>query len=204
LFFGFAAVVEFFTTRDGEFTLGDAVPEINFGGDDGHALLGGLGLEFADLAAVEQQLAATERIVISETARKIFGYMAVHEPHLIAFGFGIGLADRTFPFAKAFDLCSKENQTGFHVLEQLIVVAGGAILRNNFHAFVLSLVVLRFHGEPSYLPQTICRKRHNREHFSIQVVGRNGFLRHSHDFQVSISGFPASKQAWADFFAAPC
>src|SRR6202167_4758311 len=53
LFFGFAAVVEFLALRHGQFTFGDAVPEIDFGGDDGHAFLLGLDEQPVNLTAVE-------------------------------------------------------------------------------------------------------------------------------------------------------
>src|SRR4051794_28923871 len=63
-FEGLALVVELAAPGDAELDLGDAVSEVELQGHERQALLGGLGQEPVDLAAVEQELAGTLGLVV--------------------------------------------------------------------------------------------------------------------------------------------
>src|SRR5579863_2538031 len=94
----FAAVVELLALGHGELAFGNAIAEINLQGNDGHSLLLRLDLQLLDFAAIQKQLALSQRIVIARAAWLIFGNVAVDEPRLAAANFRVGLAKRSLSF----------------------------------------------------------------------------------------------------------
>src|SRR6202030_2880434 len=95
LAFGLAAVVKLLTLGHREFTLCNSVPEINFQRDNGQAFLLGLNEQAVDFAAVQKQLTLPEWVMISQTARQIFGDVAVDEPSLAKLDLRVSVAERT-------------------------------------------------------------------------------------------------------------
>jgi hypothetical protein len=83
--------------------------------------------------------------VIPETSGQILGNMAVYQPNLANANFGVGLAEGTFALAEGLDLSTHEYQSSFDTIQEMVVVGGGAILRNNLYAFVLRLLGVGFH-----------------------------------------------------------
>jgi hypothetical protein len=144
LFFRFAAVVKFLTFRYRYFAFGDAIPEVNLGWDDGHALLLGLNDEPINLSSVQKQLSFPKRVVVPGAAGQVLGYMAIYQPSFAAADLGECFAKRALPFPKSLDLGTDENDSGFEVIQEFVVIGGAAILRNNLDARVLILIGARF------------------------------------------------------------
>ena len=94
----------FLPLRHGQFTFGNAVPEVNLGRNDGHSFLLGLDQQAVNFAAVKQQFPFAKRIVVPEAAGLILRNMAVYQPSLALANFGIGLAEGPFAFAQASSL----------------------------------------------------------------------------------------------------
>ena len=57
---------------------------------------------------------------------------------------GEGFAKRTFPLAERLNFGADQHYAGFEAVEQLVVIGGAAILRNNLDAGVLILIGVRF------------------------------------------------------------
>jgi hypothetical protein len=72
--------------------------------------------------------------------------MAVYQPSLAKTNFGVGLAEGTLPFAQGLNFGADQDHAGFQTVQQMVVVGGLAILRNNLDAFVLGFIRLGFHG----------------------------------------------------------
>lgn len=144
LFFRFAAIVKFLTFGHGYLAFGDAVPEINLGRDDGHALLLSLNDEPVNLSSVQEQLSFPQRVMIPGAARQIFGYVAIDQPSFASTNFGECFAKRTLPFPESLDLSTDQNDSGLEAVQELVVVGGAAVLRNNLDSGVLILISARF------------------------------------------------------------
>ena len=144
LLFALPAVVKLFTFGHGNFAFGDAIPEIDLGWDDGHAFLLGLDQKPINLSTVQQQFAFPQRFVISKAARQVFRDMAIDEPGFAAANLRERLAQSTFSLAERLYFSADEHDSGFEAVEQLVVVRGRAILRNNLDAGVLILIGARF------------------------------------------------------------
>src|SRR5450755_41171 len=70
--------------------------------------------------------------------------MAIYEPSFAAANFGERFAKRSLPFTEGLDLGTDQHDSGFKTVQQLVVVGGCAILRNNLDAGVLILIGVRF------------------------------------------------------------
>jgi hypothetical protein len=144
LFFGFAAIVKFLTFCHGYFAFGDAIPEINLGWDDGHALLLGLDHEPINLPSIQKQLSFPKRVVIPGATGQVFGYVAIDQPSFAAANLGECFAKRALPFPKSLDLGTDQDDSGLEVVQEFVVIGGAAILRNNLDSGVLILISARF------------------------------------------------------------
>jgi hypothetical protein len=71
--------------------------------------------------------------------------MAVYQPSLANANLGVGLPQRAFTFAQGLDLSTYEYQPRFQTIQQVVIVGGGAILRNNLHALVLRFLGVCVH-----------------------------------------------------------
>jgi hypothetical protein len=132
------------TFRYRYFAFGDAVPEINFGRNDGHAFLLGLDHEPLDLPAVQEQLSFPKRVVIPRPTGQVLGYVAIDQPSFPSANLGEGFAKRALPFPQSLDLGTDEHDSGLQTIQELVVIGGAAILRNNLDARVLTLIGVRF------------------------------------------------------------
>ncbi len=130
----------------GQFAFCAAVPEIEFHGDDRHALLLGLDFQTLNLTLIEKKLPFPERVVIARSPGLVFRNVAVYQPSLTGANFGIGVAKGCLPFPETLDLGADENEAGFELIEQVIVVGGGAVLGNNLDALLDRFLGVSFHG----------------------------------------------------------
>lgn len=91
--------------------------------------------EFLELAAVEEEFAGPERIVIPRAAGTVLGDVAILQPDFAAADFGVGLAEGAFAFAEGLDLSAGQDHAGFELVQDEVVVGGGAVLGDDFYAF---------------------------------------------------------------------
>ncbi len=171
----------FLPLRHGQFAFGDAVPEVNLGRDDGHALLLGLNEQAVQFAPVEQQLPFPKGIVVPEASGQILGNVAVYQPSLAKANLGVGLPEGAFAFAQRFDLRAHQYQASFQTVQEVVVVGGGAILRNNLYALVLRLLWVRFHVA------AIIARITGTAHKAPQVMDSDGFPALSVGFYKSLT-----------------
>ena len=80
-----------------------------------------------------------------KSSGQIFGYVAVYQPSLANANLGVGLPEGAFAFAQGLDLGTYEYQPRFQTVQQVVIVGGGAILRNNLHALVLRFLGVCVH-----------------------------------------------------------
>jgi hypothetical protein len=135
-----AAVPGFLATGDGDFAFGNAITEIDAKGDEGKALLLGFGDEFVDFAAVEEELAGAEGLVIPDAAGEVAGNVAMEEPDFAVFDSGVGIAEVGVAIAEGFDLGAAEDEAGFHFVEEEVMERGGTIGGNHFLGAAIGLV----------------------------------------------------------------
>jgi hypothetical protein len=91
-----------------------------------------------NLIFVEQELARAERFVVPWTARTVLGDVSVDEPRATGLEIDEGVADVCLTLAESFDLGAMKDQSGFELLQEVVIVRGGAILGDDlFFLFVL-------------------------------------------------------------------
>jgi len=137
--------VELFTLRECEFDFSTPAAKIDFKRNHGEPTLLHLAGEFIELAAMQQKLARSQRIVIPRSTRTVFGDVAILQPDFAAPDFGISFAERPFAFAQRFYFGTDERYTGLYLVEDMVVVGRRAVLRDNFYAFGFFFGG-RFHG----------------------------------------------------------
>lgn len=139
--------MEFFALGHRQFAFRDAVTEIYLGRDDGHSLLLDLAVQFFDFAAPEQQLAFAQGVVIPRASGQILGNVTVYQPSLSGANLRVGFPDRSLAFAKGFHFGAHQDKTGFEMLEEVVVVRRGAILRHDLNTDAIRIFGCRFHGD---------------------------------------------------------
>jgi hypothetical protein len=105
----------------------------------------GLYEQAVQFAPVEQELPFPKRVVVPESSRQILRDMAVYQPSLANANLGICLPEGAFALAEGLDLGTYQYQPRFQAIQQVVIVRGGAILRNNPHALVLRLLGVCVH-----------------------------------------------------------
>src|SRR5262249_7690008 len=149
------AVPNFFALSQGYFDLGDSVTEINLGRYDGQALGFGADRELVNFVFVEEKLARAEGFVIPGAAGHVLGDVGVHEPRTVGLEVDIGVADVRFALAQRLHFGAAKGEAGFKAFEEVVIVGGGAILRDDRLGGLLGLfrrlLALRWNGGPSRL-----------------------------------------------------
>src|SRR5579864_8004433 len=70
--------------------------------------------------------------MIPGTAGLILGDMAIHEPQFPSPGLSIGITQASLAFMQCFDFGADQDHAGLVLVEEFIIVRGGAILSDNF------------------------------------------------------------------------
>ena len=132
LFFleGMALVVVFFALSEAESEFGDAARvEIELCRDERQ--VAGLELtdETIDLCALQEELSSSKSLVIVVGAVGVFSDVHSHHLHLVAGGdSGEGLDDGAFSSAERFHLSALQDNADLHGFEEVVIVAGLAVL----------------------------------------------------------------------------
>src|SRR6516164_745080 len=94
LLLGFPLIVQFLSPRQRKLELGASlVIEIEFQGNERHALALDRADELTDLPAMQKKLARALGSMIEAAALQIFGDIGIDQPDLATSGIGIGLGD---------------------------------------------------------------------------------------------------------------
>ena len=80
---------------------------------------------------MKKQLARAKRLVVPGTAGQVLRDVRVDEPRAAGLEVDVGVADIRFAFAQGFHFGAMEDQAGFKLVEQMIVVRGDAVLRDD-------------------------------------------------------------------------
>lgn len=134
--------MKFFALGEGQLAFGAIAAEINLQRNQSEPALLDATYQFIKLAAMKQELAGAHGAVIPDSAGAVFGNVGVHEPDFAGARLGVGFAEGGFAFAKSFDLGADQNDPGFDFIEDMVVVRGGAILRDDANSTVLIAGVL--------------------------------------------------------------
>ena len=70
--------------------------------------------------------------MIERATRVVLRYMAIHQPYARASDFCIRISQVGFALAQSFDFGTHKRHSGFHLFEEVVVIASGAILGNDF------------------------------------------------------------------------
>src|SRR5579863_7102007 len=95
-----------------------------------------------NFAFVKKQLAFAERLVIPRAAGHVLGNVGVDEEGAAGLEVDVSVADVGFAFAKSLHFGAVKDEARFHLFEDVIVVRGGTVLRDDLLARVLG--ALRF------------------------------------------------------------
>ena len=95
-----------------------------------------------NFALVKKELAFAEGFVIPRAAGHVLGDMGVDEEWAAGLEVDVGVADVGLAFAKSLHFGAVKDESRFHLFEDVIVIRGGAVLRDDLFARVFG--VLRF------------------------------------------------------------
>src|SRR5205085_471643 len=125
--FGLAAVPLFLAACQGQFAFGDAVAKIYAQRNKRQTFLLRLADQFLDFLTMQKEPAARKRFMIERTAGTVLRDVTIHQPDAGTANFGVGISQVSLAFAQRFYLGACQGHAGLHLLEQVIVVGGGAI-----------------------------------------------------------------------------
>ena len=92
-----------------------------------------------NFAFVKKQLAFAEGFVIPRAAGHVLGDVGVDEERAAGLEVDVGVADVGFAFAECFHFGAMKDESRFHLFEDVVVVRGSAVLRDDFFARLLGL-----------------------------------------------------------------
>ena len=95
-----------------------------------------------NFAFVKKEFAFAERLVIPRAAGHVLGDVGVDEEGAAGLEVDVSVADVSFAFAEGLYFGAVKYESSFHLFEDMVVVRGGAVLRDDFFAWILG--VLRF------------------------------------------------------------
>src|SRR5579864_4179921 len=97
-----------------------------------------------NLAFMKKQFALAERFVIPRAAGHVLGDVSVDEKGAAGLEVHVGVTDVGLAFAQGFHFGAVKDEARLHLFEDMIVVRGGAILRDDLLAGLLrGLALLR-------------------------------------------------------------
>lgn len=131
---GFPFVVQFFPFGDPDFQLDQAVFQINFGRNQGKTFFIDQTNQFANLGAMQQQLAHPGRINgVFPVALFVGADVHIVDEDLAIFDSAVGFLEIDLAKANRLDLGSGQHQAGFIDIFDEVVVPGFFVVGNNFN-----------------------------------------------------------------------
>jgi hypothetical protein len=147
--FVLAAIPRLFSLRQRDFNLGDAVAEVDPQRNDGQSLGLNAARQFIDFAPVQKQFAAAKRLMIPWPSGQVLRDMRVHQKRAAGFEVHVRIANVSLTLTKRLHFRAVQYQARLVFLQQMIIVRGRTILRDN-HLFG-AFRVLGLHRSYSWL-----------------------------------------------------
>lgn len=139
LFEGFALVVRFAATAKPQQQLSFTAVEIDLERDEGQAFFISPAGKPLDFTPMQEQLAPTTRRMVEMGRLLVFGNVTAHKINLAVLETAVGFLKRYFASPQAFDLAPLQGEAAFQRLEDFILMARTAILRNQPLVIVLAI-----------------------------------------------------------------
>ena len=98
---------------------------------------------------MEEELAVTQRLVIPRAAGQVLRDVGVDEPSSIGFEVHIGVANIRFSFAQSLYFRAVQHHPGFQPFQDVIVIRGRSVLRDDLFTFALGLLDRLGHSRSS-------------------------------------------------------
>ena len=130
-FHGLAFVVLLFAATDAQHHFGQSSLEVHFERNERESFfLSPVGESF-DLAAVHQQFSWPAGGVIESVGLEVLGNIAAQQPHFVVLHLGVGFFQRHVAGAQTLHLAAHQNNAALQRVENQVVMAGFAVLRND-------------------------------------------------------------------------
>src|SRR5260370_16110233 len=143
--FVLATVPRFFTLRQCDLNLGNAVAEVNSQGDNGQSLRFCAARQLENFFLVHQQLSIPQGFMIPRTAWEILRDMSVHQIGSAGLEINESVANIRLALAQRFHLGALQNQPRLHFFQNVIVVVSRALLRDEFFGGIFPILLTTFH-----------------------------------------------------------
>src|SRR5882762_903271 len=95
-----------------------------------------------NFAFVKKQFTFAERFVVPRAAGHVLGDMGVDEERAAGLEVHVGVANVGLAFAQGLHLGAVKHESRFHLFEDVVVVRGGAVLRDDLFARFLGVLTL--------------------------------------------------------------
>src|SRR6266403_1401149 len=95
-----------------------------------------------NFAFVKKQFTFAERLVVPRAAGHVLGDMSVDEERAAGLEVHVGVANVGLAFAQGLHFGAVKHESRFYLFEDVVVVRGGAILRDDFFARLLGILGL--------------------------------------------------------------
>lgn len=95
-----------------------------------------------NFAFMKKQLAFAERFVVPRTAGHVLSDVGVDEERAAGLEVHVGVTDVGLAFAQGFDFGAVKDEARLHFFEDVVVVGGGAVLRDDFFAGLFGVLSL--------------------------------------------------------------
>ncbi len=89
-------------------------------------------MEIVDFFAMQQQLAAANRLMVHDVAVRVLADVGVAEPRFIAGDFGKGILQLDLAVARSFDFGAGKDQSGFDAIRKIVMMTGGPVIAQDF------------------------------------------------------------------------
>src|SRR5467141_3796107 len=93
-----------------------------------------------NFAFVKKQFTFAERFVVPRAAGHVLGDMGVDEERAAGLEVHVGVANVGLAFAQGLHFGAVKHESRFHLFEDVVVVRGGAILRDDFFERLLGVL----------------------------------------------------------------
>ena len=136
-----------------------------------------------NLALVKKKFALAEGLMVPRATGHVLGDVGVDEERAAGLEIHVGVADVGFAFAEGFHFGAMKYEARFHLFEDVVVVGGGAVLRDDFFARLLGVFALL--GAPlGALPGLLSWPSHNLSFYLMKRLIRMSGRAAQHDEHV--------------------
>ena len=124
-----------------ELALEPAILQVKAKGHQRQPFFGRPSDQFANLAAVEQKFSRPQRIMVRVGTMRIRANVAIKKPDLSGLDQAIGVFQIHTTISRGLDLGSRQNNPGFKLLDNFVVVECLPVYRNILHRSAIAGIV---------------------------------------------------------------